>query len=396
MTKKNIVLIIIFFVLLACLLYILTSYKSEQKNNEWSKTYDLNKHEEGYFVLSENNGGCIVLGISKSYDKEDQDIYLLKLDQYGNKIKEKKYGGNGRDYGKQIIDVNDGLVIVGTSNSTGVTEFDHDIWLLKLDYNFSVIWNYTYGESGIEEANSILQNRDGNFVITGLTNSQGIHGINLWILEIDNNGEKILWNRTYGNNGFDEGRSIVETNDGYVIAGRTKSYSDDSRYSDAWILKINKTGHHVWNYTYGFEFNNLFNQIISLDDGFIMVGHTSEINENDEEKWNGYIIKTDEIGVETWSRKINEDLDTGISSIVELDDGFIIVGYIGPCGSDNCYIEKIDSQGDRIWVQIIGDVFSDAGVWIDLNNNDYFFVTGYKDSNGLNNFDVWVLKLKFI
>lgn len=396
MNKKNIVIIIIFFLLLVCLIYISINYKSIQKNNEWSKTYDLNKHEEGYFVLSDNNGGCIALGITKSYDKEDQDIYLLKLDQYGNKIKEEKYGGTGRDYGKQIIDVNDGYVIVGTSNSTGITEFDHDICLIKLDYNFSVIWNHTFGESGIEEANSILQNKDGNFVITGLTNSQEFHGINLLILEIDSNGEKILWNRTYGNNGFDEGRSIVETNDGYVIAGRTKSYSDDSKYSDAWILKINKTGHHVWNYTYGFEFNDLFNQIIKLDDGFIMVGHTSKINENDVEKWNGYIIKTDENGVETWSRKIDEDLDTGISSIVQLDDGFIIVGYIGPYGSDNCYIEKIDNQGDRIWVKIIGDEFSDAGVWIDTNNHDYFFVTGYKDSNGLKNFDLWVLKLKFI
>lgn len=359
--------------------------------NIWSKSFGGDNNDEGYFVMSTDDKGCIVLGYTMQNQTNNLDIYLVKIDENGNKEWENTYGGSGYDYGKSITKTGDGYAIVGFSNSTTSVEYDYDIYLLKIDENGNKGWENTYGESGIEEGNSILQTDEGNYVITGSTGSYGSPEGDLWIIEVKNSGEEIAWNHTYGGKNFDEGRSIIEIDDGYLIAGRTKSYSEKS---DAWLLKISKTGEHIWNYTYGSKYNNLFNHLIQTDDGFIMVGHTLEKTENDEDKWNGYIVKTSENGIEQWRRTIKEEKDTGISCVEETDDGYILLGYIGKYGEDDLLIEKIDKYGNRVWMETIDGNYSDGGVWIDRGTGNNYFVTGYQDVQGNGLKDLWIAKLE--
>ncbi|HID43407.1 MAG TPA: hypothetical protein EYP30_06500, partial [Archaeoglobaceae archaeon] len=43
------------------------------------------------------------------------------------------------------------------------------------------------------------------------------------------------WNRTYGGESFDYAYSVLQTSDGYIIAGVTTSYG--SGKEDAWVIK---------------------------------------------------------------------------------------------------------------------------------------------------------------
>jgi hypothetical protein len=397
LNKKTIstVLVTVTFLAIIAVIFFLLSSEPEKSKNEWQKSLGGDKNDEGLYVLSTEDKGCLVLGYTESISMGDRDIWLIKFDETGEIQWDKKYGGKGRDYAKTVLKTEEGYVIAGTSNSTSSKNWDYDILLIKTDFNGTQEWNYTYGGSDAEEANSILQTEDGSYIITGSTSSYGTKDAgDLWIVKLDNDGNHI-WNRTFGNIGFDEGRSIIEVENGYVIAGKTKSHSNNTDYADAWLLKVNKTGHHEWNYTYGFENNDLFNQIIPSDNGFIMVGHTQNISQEEQKNnWNGYIVKTDSDGKKEWEKIVEEEKDTGISSIEKTSDGYIITGFIGNYGmdEDDLLIEKIDFYGNKIWMKTYGESYSDAGVWITQGYKNYYYVIGYKDKIEVIKSDLWLLK----
>ena len=372
-------------------IFFLFNQTNNATKNEWVKYFEDENHNEGYFVKATDDGGCIALGYSKIQGKEDKDIFIIKTDKSGNTEWTEKYSNRGIDYAKALVKTNDGYVIAGTSNSSKDSFFDFDLLLIKIDFNGSIIWQYTHGGSKLEEVNSIIQNKNGNFIITGSTTSYSQKGNNLWIAEVDINGENMLWNKSYGGNDYDEGRSIIESEDGYIIAGLTKSYSENSEYSDAWLLKTNMLGNEIWNYTFGFDYYDLFNQIIEIDDGFLMVGHSSENkDEAGINKWNGFIVKTDENGLEQRNITIKKDSDVGISSVVKNDKDYVLVGYEKVNDIDNLYILKIDEYGNIIYSETTNQDYKNAGIWIDKTIDSYYYIVGYSDKN---NDDVYELCL---
>ena len=398
MNKKILLPIILVTVSIVVSFYFFTSSETKPSEIKWSKTFGGIGDNEGYFVLSTNDGGCIVLGYTKTEYNEFTDIYLIKIDENGDKEWDKTYGGDGSEYGKAMLKLDNGYVIAGTSNSEGFGEFDYNAWLIKIDLSGNILWNKTYGGIYEDSANSIVETQNGDYIITGSKYSYSSRDLDLWVFKVNKTGDTI-WSKTFGGTGFDEGRSIVQADDGYVITGETNSYSKNDDYSDAWLLKVNTTGDHVWNKTFdGLGFNDLFNQIIETDSGFIIVGHTQNITLTFWAEYysNGYIVITDENGETLSERIFEDDEETGISSVEKADDGYIVTGYIGPYGTGegDIIVEKIDNIGNRIWLKNYGGDYSDAGVWIDRGTGNNYFVTGYQDFQGTGFKDLWLAKLE--
>ena len=89
------------------------------------------------------NDGFIIVGSTSSYGRGGWDVWLIKIDENGNEIWNKTYGWYDMDWGKKIIRAKDGYMIFGDTTST-VTGWN-DIVLIKIDENGNEIWNKTYG-----------------------------------------------------------------------------------------------------------------------------------------------------------------------------------------------------------------------------------------------------------
>ena len=187
-----------------------------------------------------------------------------------------------------------GYILTTRSNSTdGDLTFNHgslDVWVVKLDVLGSISWQKSFGGSGSDIANSIVQTTDGGYIIAGYTASGDGDVTQLdanggaWVMKIDASGNK-LWDKTFGGNFDDYAYSIIQTADGgYAFAGYTSStngaFSSNHGQRDFWIVRLNESGTMLWQKCYGGASSDTAYSIVeTLDGGFAVVGDTYSTGE---------------------------------------------------------------------------------------------------------------------
>ncbi|WP_457745839.1 hypothetical protein [Sulfurimonas sp.] len=218
----------------------------------------------------------------------ETNIYLNAINMNAKRNGIKRYGGSKVDKANSIISVSDGYVIAGFSKTWG--HGAKDAYVLKIDKKGKRLWHNAFGFSYDEVANQIIQTKDGGYILVGSTDSATSKQQDIFVVKMSASGGKI-WQAHYGSREDDEGYGIVETTDGYVIAGYTKETK--SYNSDVYLLKIDKQGNVIWHRKYGYDKDDEARAIIKVPDGFVITGFvTSEENYSKEI----YILKVNEEG----------------------------------------------------------------------------------------------------
>ncbi len=182
--------------------------------------------------------GYLVVGKTESYGHGDFDMYAIKLDKKGKWQWYNAFGGGDDDTANDVIEADDGFLLVGSTNSFGLTR--DDVLIVKTDKNGKRLWQRSYGGDYTDQAYAITKSPDGGFVVVGRTESfNRRNGFDLYLFKIDAQG-RLIWQRTEGGKSNDAGYDIITTKDGYLIVGEKKS--DLSRDSNVWVLKVDFNG----------------------------------------------------------------------------------------------------------------------------------------------------------
>ena len=89
---------------------------------------------------------------------------------------------------------------------------------------------------------TIQQTNDGGYIIAASTNSFGAGNYDAWLIRTNADGDTI-WTRTYGGADTDHASDVKQTDDnGFIIAGSTRSFGHANNYNDAWLIKTNFNG----------------------------------------------------------------------------------------------------------------------------------------------------------
>jgi hypothetical protein len=98
------------------------------------------------------------------------------------------YGGTKDDYGESVVQTSDGgYAIAGETQSFGVAG-DFDFYLVKTDSTGSMQWNKTYGGTGDDAGNSVVQTSDGGYAIAGITSPIHFGVWDVYLVKTDVNG----------------------------------------------------------------------------------------------------------------------------------------------------------------------------------------------------------------
>jgi len=150
----------------------------------WSKLIGGTDTDEGSSIIATSDGGVAVCGFSASVDGDftghigsfNYDIVIIRMDSLGNILWIKNYGGTSEDRSYSFVETAEGgFMVAGTTSSSDSMVSVHnglsDIWVFKTDFSGSLIWEYSYGGSSVDWANSIFLTADQGAIIGGYTHS---------------------------------------------------------------------------------------------------------------------------------------------------------------------------------------------------------------------------------
>ena len=202
----------------------------------WSVTFDDSMNQSANYLQETNDGGFVLVGETRGQNT-NIDILIIKTDANGNMVWTNTLIESNIDQAFSIKETGDGYILIGTTTSLG--KGDKDIWLNKLDQFGNVVWQKTYGGEALEYGFDVVPVSDG-YVFTGSTSSFGTRFYDLWVVKVDLYGEQV-WDQIYGGTMIDIGRSLIlNASGGFTILGQTSSYGAGEY--DFWIIKTDKNG----------------------------------------------------------------------------------------------------------------------------------------------------------
>ena len=213
-----------------------------------------------------------------------------------------------------------------------------------------------------------------------------------------------VWDSTIGGSNYDFASEIVATNDGgFVVVGYSlsrisgdKTEASRGNY-DYWIVKLNSAGQKVWDKTIGgSDYDYPLSVVATTDGGFVVVGYSSsgisgdktEASKGSDDCW---VVKLNSAGQKVWDKTIGGSGPDYAKSVVATNDGgFVVAGdsFSGISGdkteaskgSYDYWVVKLNSLGQIVWDKTIGGSGNEFGVAIVATNDGGFVVAGYSPS----------------
>jgi hypothetical protein len=349
------------------------------------------------------------------------DIFVAKLDKYGNWLWAVTAGGESSDEGTGIVvDYNGNVYITGkfwytaSFGNISLTGWGgDDIFAAKLDNNGNWLWAVKAGGAFAETSFGIALDSNGNSYVTGifrwlmcigtinLTNPSP-YFFDIFVAKIDNDGNW-LW-ATSGGGELDEFvyDIAVDVNGETYITGEfygNATFGQDNLTGqgniDVFVAKLDKDGNWLWAisgggpsseggldivvdsscnvYVTGFFWGSLTFETTTLNlfgggDAYVL-----KLDTNGNLQW---VVGT---GIKTTIAGCGIALDKNEQPYIIGDfQGSIIIGAstINSQGYGDIFVAKLDGDGYWQWAVSAGGSGIDAGYSIAFDNDGHIYTTG--------------------
>jgi hypothetical protein len=352
----------------------------------FAKTFGGTENDFGYSIRQTSDSGFVVAGQTDSYGSgslKKPDIWVLKLDMYGNTVWEKTFGGMEGDGAYDISETYDkGFIVAGLTSSFG--KGYPSIFILKLSPEGDTLWTRRYEGSVVSHAHSIRQTADSGFVVAGFGKEN--------IIKLDVNGRK-EWGTHYGWIFY----SIQQTTDGgYIAAGDTVFRQQEWSYiPSCYIIKLNRQGNMEWRLNPGKNLTGRASSVMqTYDGGFIVAGDSLDLHSSSEQVRYAMVLKLSRDGSPEW-KYVGSELTDAMCIQQTSDNSFIFAGNIPD--KDNgmdLMVVKLDDSGHEEWVRAYGKMSTwEYASSVEETFDGGYIVAGHTESYGAGRYDMWILKL---
>ena len=299
------------------------------------------------------------------------DYHVVKLDQNGNKVWDRYFGGTRHDYLVASTTTQEGgFLLAGTSfsNQSGDKKANNiggsDVWVIRLDENGEELWQQTLGTKGNDETSAVVQSMDQGFFIAGNISShkQLFGSKDVFISKLDRQG-KLIKTTVIGGKGLDEVSDMTATEDGGVLLA---VYSTSGK-TDNKVLKVpEKSGVPTKDGDAVPQESTALDLLSSMDrTAGSSSGDTSMVmplyGKSEEGSGGGdyWIIKLDKNAKIEWQKSYGGADDDRPKTISFTEKGYLIVGESRSNSSGNkkenikegtdLWFISMDKAGNELW-----------------------------------------------
>ena len=380
-------------------------------------------------------------GISEFISEGGQDIYIHKLNANGNLVWAKRIGGTDFDEGLAVaVDASGNVYVTGFfrgtvdfdpgSGTNNLTSLGFgDVFVLKLDANGNFLWAKGVGGTGFDIGWSIGIDPFGNVYTTGwffdtvdfnpgtgVDNHTSAGEGDIFIQKLDANGN-FLWAKTTGGTENDYSRSVRFDSFGNVYTTgefqETVDFDPGSGVSnlatspgnpDIYVRKMDGNGNLLWvKQLIGSQFDGAYSVAVDVSGNVYTTGFFQDVTDFDpgpgisnltsSGAGDIFVQKMDSNGNFLWTKGMGGvSMDVGLSIALDASGNCYTTGYFadgvdfdpGPAinvltsaGDNDIFVQKLDSNGNLLWVKQIGGTLTDfsESIAVDASGNTY--ITGY-------------------
>lgn len=343
----------------------------------WQQTFGGSADDELTCIQQTADGGYITAGFTRSADGDvtanhgQADLWVLKLAPDGHIQWQQTYGGSLDEVAYAIQPTKDGGYFAAgfSASSDGDVSINYgqqDYWLLKIDAQGVITWQKSFGNAGMNIANSLQQTFDGGYIVAGVstcipgdhTMSNQHGGTDNWVIKVTDRGVP-EWEKAFGGSSADVAKSIIQASDStYIVAGSTSSDDGDitGAYTppglDAWVYCLSPNGALKWQKVIGGSGIDGARTITRCRDGGFLIGGSTSSNDGDlpDNRMTAadYLLtKLNAEGKILWSKNLGSTGEDNAAGALETPDGgYVIAGDAALADKDI----SVNYGGDDLWV----------------------------------------------
>ncbi|MFA5971989.1 MAG: hypothetical protein WC780_06530 [Lentimicrobiaceae bacterium] len=325
----------------------------------WEKTYGGSYSDAFYNVRKSNKGGYIATGFTNRSSTGSPSMFVVITDATGKQLQSLTYGGNDYSQGFCVLpDADSGYLVAGYIQKSGT--YDRDIFLVRINDVGAVIWQKRIGAKSAdsyasvnEEAYGVVAAPDGGYFLTGSLNAAyNNDGGEIFLMKVSSTGDS-LWTKTFG---YGFGFSLTSTHNGGIEDGgiAISGCIIEGSNQDVFLLKTDTTSTGIlfpaWTaiktfggtgYEYGASI------IETSDGGFAITGITQESSGLGNQ--DVFLVRTNSTGESSWEKMYGgTDNDQGYGLVQMPDNGFCITG-LSNSGGSFIFLNRTSSDGTQVW-----------------------------------------------
>ncbi|QMU27545.1 GEVED domain-containing protein [Adhaeribacter radiodurans] len=373
--------------------YTITIAKAET-TTQWNMRYGGSGNEGLLTLIRTTDGGYLTGGYSPSGISGDKtqtargknDYWIVKADDKGKKIWDKRFGGSDHEYLNRILQTLDGGYLLGGSSLSGISgdktqdnRGDRDYWVVKVNAQGNKQWDKRYGGSGYDELKKVLLLPNGDYLLAGSSNSpasgdktqESQGGTDFWLVKISSTGAKV-WDQRYGGNLNDDLNGIISTPEGgFLLAGTTASgrSGDKTELSrggtDFWLVRVDKDGTKLWDKRFGGSGQDELYSLGRTNSYIYLSGQSNSPANGDKSQGSQggkdyWFLKIANNGTKIWDQRFGGSKNDELrGSIQTSDGGYLLAGYSfsdksgnksqDSQGGSDYWLVKTDKNGDYQW-----------------------------------------------
>ena len=283
----------------------------------------------------------------------DLPVSSTSIDSEGAVVAANAHGTDVSDLAYDVCSFDDGFVVAG--QTYGGEGGNADALIMRFGPDAKPLWARTLGGPGRDTAYSACATSDGAIAIAGLTTSAGAGGEDVLIAKISAEGQ-VIWKRTYGADDSDAAFSLCEASNGdLLVTGIT--HTSETEFSAVYLLRLDQEGEEVWSTYYDGALHERGHSVVEKEDGTVLVagGSSSLRRQNYDMILASFSQEGDLQDVQACAVGVYDIAEDVI--LTESGDA-VVVGF-GDDGNsagdpNQVLISRVDAEGKVLWNQRCG------------------------------------------